>query len=420
MGGLVHSNDGASVGQRILNFGTSTLVTLLTPLVVLPIIATVTDASGWAALAIGQSIGSLFGIVVAFGWPVVGPVELARARREDVGSVFYESLLTRGLLLLAVVAPVVAVSYVAAPPGRFGLAVATAVAFASTALTSSWVAVGLGTASRFMLLESLPRLVVLVVAAVAIHRGGSLYLYPAAIAAASVIGACLFAWSGVRPRRPRGQLFAAVRRRLRAHVAAAATALSAAAYSTGALLLVGISASVHQTALMSSAQLIYSVGLYAVVALSSALQAWVVHPELVVARERRRRALLWHGALGLVGMALYASLMPTLATLLFGSDLAPGYAVAVAYGVAFAAVSIVTSLAQHFLLPASDVVAVLWATALGALVGVPALVLLAWQFGAAGGASALAASELVVLATMAVRVRHVSRASRPEPRYALS
>ena len=420
MGGLVHRYGGDGVGQRILSFGTSTLVALLTPLVVLPVIANVTDASGWAALAVGQSIGILFGIVVAFGWPVVGPVELARSSREAVGAIFYESLLTRGLLLLAVIAPVAAVSYVAAPPGRFGLVVATAAAFASTALTSSWVAVGLGTASRFMLLESLPRLVVLGVAAVAIQAGGSLYLYPVAVAAASVIGASMFAWSGVRPRRPRDPLLTAVRRRLRAHVAAAASALSAAAYSAGALLLVGISTTVHQTALMSSAQVIYSVGLYVVVALSSSLQAWVVHPDPAVARERRTRALLWHGALGLVGMVVYASSAPAIATILFGSDLAPGHAVAIAYGVAFGAVSVVTSLAQHFLLPASDVLGVLVATAVGALVGVPALVLLAHEFGAAGGASALAASELVVLVAMAVRVRQVTRARHPEPGYALS
>jgi len=420
MGSLVHPYGEQSVGQRILSFGTSTLVTLLTPLVVLPIIATVTDTSGWAALAVGQSIGSLFAILVAFGWPVVGPVELARSSREAVGSIFYESLLTRGMLLLVAVAPVVVVSYVAAPPGRFGLVVTTAVAFASTALTSSWVAVGLGSASRFMLLESLPRLVVLVAAAVAIQRGGSLYLYPTAIAAASVIGAFLFAWSGVRPRRPQDRLRTAVRRRLRAQVAAAATALSAAAYSAGALLLVGVSTTVHQTALMSSAQLIYGVGLYAVVALSSSLQAWVVHPDPVVAKDRRRRALLCHAALGLVGLALCASLAPTVATVLFGSDLAPGYAVALAYGAAFAAVSVVTSLAQHFLLPASDVTGVLWASVVGAAVGVPALLLLARQFGAAGGASGLAVSELVVLAVLAARVRHASRVARPAPGYALS
>jgi O-antigen/teichoic acid export membrane protein len=420
MGGRVHPYVEVSVGQRILGFGTSTLVTLLTPLVVLPVIATVTDASGWAALAVGQSTGSVFAILVAFGWPIMGPVELARSSREAVGTIFYESLVTRGLLLLAVVVPVVAVCCLAAPPGHAGLASATGVAFASTALTSSWVAVGLGSVSRLILLESIPRLVVLVVAALVILRGGSLYVYPVAIAGASVVGAFLFARSGVRPRRTRDRLLTSVRRRLRTQTAAAATALSAAAYSAGALLLVGLSTSVHQTALMSSAQLIYSVGLYVVVALSSALQAWVVQPDPEVARERRGRALLWHGALGLLGLTLYASLAPTVATVLFGSDLAPGYAVALAYGVAFAAVCVGTSLAQHFLVPASDVVGILWATVAGALVGVPALLLLARQFGAVGGASALAASELAVLAMMAIRVRRSPERSRREPGYALS
>ena len=322
-------------------------------------------------------------------------------------------------MLAAVLVPIAAVSYLAAPPGRFGLVVATAVAFASMALTSNWVAVGLGSASRFMLLESVPRLVVMVGAALAIHEGGSLYVYPAAVAASSVIGAGLFAWSGIRPRRSGEPLAATVRRRLRAHAPAVVTALSAAAWA-GALLLVGLSTSVHQTALMSSAQVIYTVGLYAVVALSNAFQAWVVHPEPAVARERRSQALLWHGALGVVGMVLYASLAPLIATVLFGSDLAPGHVVALAYGVAFAAVSVCTSLAQHFLLPGGDVVGVLRATLVGAVVGVPSLVVLARLFGAAGGASALALSELVVMAVMAVRVHRGSRESAPVPGYALS
>jgi PST family polysaccharide transporter len=417
LGGLVHSNLDGGVARRILSFGTSTLVTLLTPLFVLPVIAKATDASGWAALAIGQSIGVLLGLVVGLGWPVTGPVELARASRLDVATVFYESLLTRAGLLIAATVPAVVVAYIVSPAGRAGLVTATAVAFASMGLSSNWVAVGLGSVARFMLLESLPRLVVLLSAGLAIHFGASLYLYPAAIASASVAGTCLFVLFGVRPRRPKRRLAAMLCGRIRTQAAALATSLSAGAYSAGALLLVGLSTSVNQTAVMSSAQLIYGVGLYAIVALASAFQAWVVVADEKVSRARRIQAFSAHVILGVAGLAAYGLLTPLIARSLFGPELAPGHAVGLAYGAAFCAVSVGTSYAQHFLLPDGDVVGVLRATVVGAVVGVPAILVLAGLFGAPGGAAALALSEVVVAVTMALRANR-RPAPAQLPRYA--
>lgn len=389
--------DAESLWRRVAAFVTVPFVSLITPLVVLPVIADSTNASGWAALAVGQSIGAVAGIVVAYGWPLVGPVEVARSERADVGVILFESLLSRAVLLAGVVVPSAAISALAAPTGRVMLSVSTTLATLTFGLTFNWVAIGLGRARSIIAFDAVPRIAFAVLTAFVVVEGGNIYWYPAFIASASAAGLLLFCTFVVRPRRPTRSLGAVLRDRLSGQASAAATALAGGAYSAGALFLVGTAASVHQTALMSSADRLYQVGLFAVVALGSALQSWVVPRDHTLQAMRRRRALLLHAALGIAGLVGYAALAPTVIRMLFGADLTPGYVVALGYGLAFAFLAPATSLAQHVLVPDGRVREIMKTTLLGAAVGVPALLLLSREFGAAGGAAGLALSELVVL-----------------------
>jgi O-antigen/teichoic acid export membrane protein len=214
----------------------------------------------------------------------------------------------------------------------------------------------------------------------------------------------------VPPVRTVGSVAEILRRRLRSQWSAGATTLAASAYSAGALCVVGLAASVTQTAEMASADRLYRVGLTVVIVLSSAFQAWVVHPDPLVQRSRRRQALGVHAAVGIVGAGVCAAVAPLAARLLFGSDLDFDHWVSTGYGLAFLMVATGTSLAQHVLVPDGQVTSTLVATVVGAVVGVPLLLGLSAAHGAAGGAFALAASELVVLICLAWRVRSRSGA----------
>lgn len=381
------------------------LISFLAPLIVLPLVAGVSSSAEWAALGVGQALGAVVGIVVAYGWPMVGPVEVASADRSTVPGIFYESLLTRAVLLGCAVPLVALLSGLAAPEGEFALTSTTALATATMGLSSTWVAVGLGRAGSVTVLEHLPRLLVMAAAGLAIHEGGTFFLYPAAIAGSSVVGVVLFGTLAVRPVRPTGTVVEILRRRLGAQWSAGATTLAASAYSAGALFVVGLAASVTETAEMASADRLYRFGLIVVVVLSSSFQAWVVHPDPVVRRWRRQRALSVHIVVGMVGGGVCAAAAPTVATLLFGEDLAFDHRVSTGYGVAFLLVAVGTSLAQHMLVPDGKVRSTLVATTAGALVGTPLLLGLAATQGAAGGAVGLAVSELVVLVVLAWRVR---------------
>ncbi len=406
------SAEGWGLRGRIAAFSLPSVVSFIAPLVVLPLVASSADVSEWAALGIGQALGALVGIVVAYGWPMVGPVEIASGDR--VGEVFYESLLTRGCLLTGTLPVVALMSWAAAPTGTLLLAGLTGAASATLGLSSQWVAVGTGNPWSITLLEHLPRLVIMVAGGGLIAAGGSLYLYPASIACSSLVALVLFARFAVRPLRPSGSWVGVLRTRLAAQWSAGATSLAASAYSAGALFVVGITASATQTAQMASADRLFRVGLTGVVVLSSALQAWVVHRDAVVGRARQRRAVAWHIGLGLVGAVTFAGAAPSVARLLFGSDVAFGHAVSTAYGLAFLCISVGTSVAQHVLVPGGHVRSALSATVAGAAVGVPLLLVLADAEGAAGGAVALAVSELVVLAVLLWRASVLGATIGPE------
>lgn len=391
--------------RRVVGFSVPQLVSFLAPLIVLPLVAGVATDAEWAALGVGQALGAVVGIVVAYGWSMVGPVEVAAAGDQRVvGEVFFESLLSRGALWVATTPLVLLLSWPAAPGGELGLTATTALATATMGLSSGWMAVGLARPGPVTVTEHLPRLVVLVAAGLAIGSGSSLFLYPAAIAASSLVGVVLYAGVSVRPVRPAGPLAGILLRRLREQWSAGATTLAASAYSAGALFLVGLAASVAETAEMSSADRLYRVGLTVVIVLSSGFQAWVVHPDRLVRTSRRRKALGVHVAVGLVGGCVCAVAAPGVARLLFGPALAFDHRVSTAYGVAFLMVAAGTSLAQHYLVPDGQVRSALLATVAGVAVGVPLLLALSASHGAAGGAAALAVSELAVLGCLAWRV----------------
>lgn len=399
------NGDKGDVRSRVVRFSLASVVALLAPFMVLPIVASKTSVADWAALAVGQSIGTFAGLLVACGWAVNGPVEIARASGNEIVGIFRESVRMRLIAFVATAVPVVAVCGVASPDGRFTLTATTAVAFSSLGLSSTWVAVGLGDPVPLVLLESLPRLAILAASALAISLGATVLVYPGAVLLASLVGLGLFTWAGVHRIRPPASPRPSMRARIATQLPAIATTLSAGGYAAVTVFLVSLATDVRETALLSSAQLLYGVGLVAVVALSSALQSWVIHPDPATARERRRKALASHACLGLAGLAAFTVLAPPVAARLFGADVAPGATIAAGYGVALLATSIGTSLAQHLLVPAGAVDAVLRATVTGAGVGVPLILVLSSAFGAAGGAFALAASELLVTGVMAAAAR---------------
>jgi len=68
-----------TVLRRLTGFTLLPLLSLVTPFLLMPVIARVAGGGGWSSVVAGQAVGTFGATVVFWGWNVVGPVQAARA-----------------------------------------------------------------------------------------------------------------------------------------------------------------------------------------------------------------------------------------------------------------------------------------------------------------------------------------------------
>ena len=175
----------------------------------------------------------------------------------------------------------------------------------------------------------------------------------------------------------------------------AMTELAGGSYSSASLALVASQASVVAMTEYTSGARLYAVSLMAISIVSQSLQGWVTERGADVAK-RLGQALLVQTSLGILGLLAFVALGPLTTRILFGERLAASFGVMSGFGVAFLAVALNTAMGRHILIVAGFTRSVMSSTLLGAAIGVPLILLLAQRHGAAGGAWALAISEISV------------------------
>ena len=76
----------------------------VSPLIAIPAITATAGASGWAAIAIGQGVGSAAAVVVELAWGLTGPQRVSRLKGAERGDLYLLALLSK-ILVFAIVAP---------------------------------------------------------------------------------------------------------------------------------------------------------------------------------------------------------------------------------------------------------------------------------------------------------------------------
>jgi len=140
----------------------------LSPLFVIPAITYRFGASGWASVAVAQSIGSGISTATEMGWGVVGPQRVAglgKAYREEQ---YRLSITSR--LITVVPGTLIAIIVAFALASSQDVAVAVlAGAMAAQAMTPSWYFIGIGKPTYIMWSESVPRIAIALASAIAIR-----------------------------------------------------------------------------------------------------------------------------------------------------------------------------------------------------------------------------------------------------------
>ena len=397
--------------RRLGGFAALPFIGSVAPLLVLPIVARVAGAGGWASIGIGQALGNIAAVAVMFGWWGMGPARYADAPDDAARrSLYRESLETR-LLVAAVVLPALAVaSWVLASPGWELECLLMGLAIGTGGFSPNWYFIASGSPWSLARYETIPRSVATVVAMVPLVLTGQVWTYPAILLAVTVgtaVGATLHV-GGCRGLGPRSVL--ASRRAMRGQVPIAASSAIGTLYTSTPLPIVGAVAPVAAVAGFTSGERLYRYGLFAVVALGNALQGWVLELTGPARRRRQRHAVVAHAVLGGAGALTIGLLGVPASRLLFGAEVVVDQLTAGALGLAFFCTSVATPLIRTVLIPAGRTAAVLRATVTGAIVGIPLMLLGVWSMGAGGAAVGLAASEAVVLLVVAAQALLLVRA----------
>jgi PST family polysaccharide transporter len=382
--------------RRLLGFTLLPAIAAVSPLLVLPVLSRVAGPDGWASAIAGESVGTFAAIAVAYGWTTIGPALVSVALDDPHRGRLYRDALVVRLLTAAVALPVTAVACaLVASPGYEWLSVLMGLQGALIAMSFTWFAVGMGDPRSIMLYDAVPRVVVAVLAAIAIAQVGVVELYPAGGILVTLVGTTLYTLRLLKrypsdwPRL--GEIPGLFR--LGAPVALNDAALGA--YSSVPTPLVNVTSPGTAAAGFASADKMLKLGQFLPLTLANALQSWtgeVNGPP----RARRVAIAVWcHAAFGVLGWIVLAFAGPWVSGILFGPDAAATPAVCIVLGLAFAMYSTRTSMTRHLLFPTGQARAVMRATLIATAAGVPAMIGLTVLVGPLGAAIGYAATETI-------------------------
>ncbi|GAA2726619.1 hypothetical protein CAE01nite_22470 [Cellulomonas aerilata] len=401
------------LARRLLGFASLPFAGAIAPVVLLPLVSRASGPGGWAGIATAQAVGTLAATIIMFGWSVSGQSEVALAPTErDAAAVYRRSLRSR-LLLAAVVVPTGALAFLVGS-GSYGVVNSLMyVASAVTGLSFGWYCVGRARPGWVAAYEVLPKVLAMVVAAVVLLVTGLVWVYPAALLAATVGGALLFQRRCVPAQDGSRWDLGTAWRDSTSRWRAGALSIAGGIYASAPLPLAAVLASVDEVATLASGDKLYRYGLFGVIGLANGLQAWVLSGEGARRTARRQSsAVSAHAVLGGVGLAFLVLVGERASAIIFGQSVAAGTAVVVACGVAYAAVSMSTPLVRNTLIPGGRPGVVLATTTVTGVLGVGVMWTLGLHLGAAGIAWGFAASEVLNLALLASAVLVIGRRQR--------
>ncbi len=404
-----------SVLRRLTGFTVLPLLSLVTPFLLLPVVARVAGPSGWSSFVAGQAVGMVGATVVFWGWNVGGPVLVAQASSAvERAEVYAASLRTRYLLLLGVVPAAAVVSALVAQPGHRLDASAMAVATSLLGLSPSWFGIGVGDPWLLFWYDTMPRVVAAVVGAGVVWATGFVWTYPVLLALSVAVSLVAFrrrVVAGVDGTSP----FPVSRSggELRTHLGTAGINLAATAYASTPVPIVTVAFRPDVSSPFASADAAYRLGLFTVTAMGNAFQGWTLEGSGGERRSRHRTAFGAHLVLGVVGGLLFAALGPWVTGFVFGPDVAAPRDVCVWYGVAFLFLSVSTPPIRNLLVPAGRVRLVLGWTLGSAVVGLVLMIGAAVAGWSAGVAAGMAVSEAVLLAGLLGPALRESRSATP-------
>jgi O-antigen/teichoic acid export membrane protein len=385
-----------TVVRRLGGFTLAVALNGIVATAVIPVLITTVGLADWAGLATGQAIGGTAALVLAWGWGVVGPAEVAAMPLSERPPYYTHSLQARLFLAppVTVVAALVALIVVR---GDVWAGVLMAVAMTLQGLNASWYFIGCADPRGFLLWDTTPRLAATVIGVTAVAFGAPLATYPILL-----VVAALGATSGASRRitgRPlaRPTIARSVGwRHFRSKGSSVVATLLASTYL--ALPLVFVSALAPAAApVYALADRLLRLATTALSPLSQLTQGWVPAGPPSELRSRIRRAISAISVVAAVAGSALALGGPWAGNILSGLEVRLPLSVTAPMGLALAATLITQTIGLACLVPLRKQAYLLYAAAGGAAVNLALQLLLVPRLGASGASWAVAAAEGAVL-----------------------
>lgn len=172
--------------KRIAGFALIPLLTMVSTVLLLPLISSNFGPEGWAAVALGQSLGAFLSVIAGLAWQVVGAQRVASSGIRDRQIIFAESLKSRAAMLVVLLPLGGMLCYFLAPAHRWE-SVAFVLATSLNCLNASWFFAGTGQPRFVIRNEGCVRLVGYLLCIPALALSDSLWTYAAVLIVSGVV-----------------------------------------------------------------------------------------------------------------------------------------------------------------------------------------------------------------------------------------
>ncbi|MCM3613789.1 hypothetical protein M3672_04960 [Microbacterium enclense] len=398
-----------SMKRRLLGFLLVPAIAALSPIIALPAVTQIAGPGGWASAIAGESVGTFAAIAIGWGWATIGPALISIAGDDaERARLYRESLVVRVTISMIAVPALAVVCWLIATPGSEWLTILMGMQGALIALSFTWFSAGVGDPRTIVIFDAAPRLLANLAAAALVLATGVVVLYPLAGILVTLVGTSIFTLRLLRRHpgpwpRPRD-----LPRLLRSNLAVALNDAGLSGYSSVPAPVVNVTAMPTAAAGYATADKMLKLGQFIPMTLANALQAWIGEAHGPHRGRRMRIAIGLAAATGLAGWAGLALVGPWLTSVYLPAAPAP-FDILLVMGLVFFFFSVRTAVARLVLFPAGQAAAVMRATLIATVVGIPLMIGLGIAWGPVGAALGYAFTEgaaTLLLARRCLRVLH--------------
>lgn len=376
--------------QRIAAFGLLPATSLLSSLILLPIISARFGQAGWSSVLLGQSIGAAASVVCALAWPMEGADLISRAAPALRRAIYRVSVRQRAAALAAAT-PVVIAACLVADPSMPLVCVLSSLALALNALSPGWYFVGTSRPSQLLVAEGGPRILAQL-SAIALVAFVPLWSYPIALIVGMLVTLAITAFYTNRSNSPTYPSDATD-----ATASESPPKLSGGRLPLLAVLARGADAASSYMApplvalvagpaypLFAAVDKLNQTMLNGMSTVTRGLTAWIAEANDLGRRRRLNGAVLVAFTLAGVSLSILSVAIPFLLDYVFAGTVEASPVVALLAATIIAATFLLRTLSLVLLVPQGRVRAAYWLLIAGACVGLPAIALAARLEGAIG------------------------------------